>query len=46
MVSHNGTCCIGVNLDLAAVTNPELFAECLRAGFDEVLALGPGGTSA
>lgn len=46
MVSHNGTCCIGVNLDPAAVTNPELFAECLRAGFDEVLALGPGGTSA
>lgn len=39
LVSHNGTCCVGVNLDAAAVTEPDVFAECLRAGFDEVLAL-------
>lgn len=46
MVSHNGTCCIGVNLDPSAVTDPEAFARCLRAGFDEVLGLGPQSTPA
>jgi WS/DGAT/MGAT family acyltransferase len=40
MVSHNGICCIGVNVDPAAVTDVPAFAKCLRAGFDEVLALG------
>jgi hypothetical protein len=40
MVSHNGICCIGVNVDPAAVTDIPAFAKCLRAGFDEVLALG------
>ncbi|WP_305094546.1 wax ester/triacylglycerol synthase domain-containing protein [Prescottella sp. R16] len=42
MVSHVGTCCIGVNLDTAAVTEPALFVRCLQAGLDEVLALGDG----
>jgi hypothetical protein len=40
LVSHDGTCCIGVNCDPAAVTDPELFFECLQVGLDEVLALG------
>ncbi len=40
MVSHNGICCIGVNVDPAAVTDAAVFGECLRSGFDEVLALG------
>ncbi len=39
MISHDGTCCIGVNTDPAAVTDPELLLECLGEGFDEVLAL-------
>jgi len=39
MLSHNGRCCIGINSDAAAVTEPELLVECLRAGLDEVLAL-------
>jgi WS/DGAT/MGAT family acyltransferase len=39
MISHNGRCCIGINSDRAAVTEPELLIECLRAGLDEVLAL-------
>jgi hypothetical protein len=43
MVSHNGICCIGVNVDPAAVTDLPAFAKCLRAGFDEVLALGASG---
>ena len=40
MLSHNGRCCIGINSDRAAVTEPELLLECFRAGLDEVLALG------
>jgi WS/DGAT/MGAT family acyltransferase len=40
MMSHNGRCCIGINSDRAAVTEPELLVECLRAGLDEVVALG------
>ncbi len=40
LVSHDGTCCIGINCDAAAVTDPELFFECLQVGLDEVLALG------
>ena len=40
MVSHDGTCCIGLNVDPAAVADADLFAECLVDGFDEVLAVG------
>jgi diacylglycerol O-acyltransferase / wax synthase len=40
LVSHDGTCCIGINCDPAAVTDPEGFFECLQEGLDEVLALG------
>jgi diacylglycerol O-acyltransferase / wax synthase len=39
LVSHDGTCCVGANIDPAAVTETGLFARCLREGFDEVLAL-------
>ncbi|HEU0199522.1 MAG TPA: wax ester/triacylglycerol synthase domain-containing protein [Burkholderiaceae bacterium] len=39
MISHSGRCCIGINSDRAAVTEPELLIECLREGLDEVLAL-------
>jgi len=38
MLSHNGRCCIGINSDTAAVTEPELLVACLREGLDEVLA--------
>jgi WS/DGAT/MGAT family acyltransferase len=41
LVTHGETCCIGVNVDLAAVTQPERFGVCLEQGFAEVLALGP-----
>jgi hypothetical protein len=40
MVSYDGVCCIGVNVDPDAVTDHELFETCLREGFDEVLELG------
>jgi hypothetical protein len=39
MVSHNGRCCIDINSDRAAVTEPELLAECLYAGIEEMLQL-------
>jgi WS/DGAT/MGAT family acyltransferase len=41
LVSHAGTCCIGINMDPAAVTDPEGFMECQQEGLDEVLALAP-----
>ncbi|HEB90075.1 MAG TPA: wax ester/triacylglycerol synthase family O-acyltransferase [Deltaproteobacteria bacterium] len=42
LLTHGEMCCIGVNVDLAAVTDPDLFGECLAAGFAEVLALHEG----
>lgn len=39
MMSHNGRCCIGVNSDRAAVSEPELLLQCFREGLEEVLAL-------
>ncbi|MCW2722026.1 MAG: haloacid dehalogenase [Pseudonocardia sp.] len=40
LLTHDGTCCIGINLDPAAVTDPALLVEGLQAGLDEVVALG------
>jgi WS/DGAT/MGAT family acyltransferase len=45
LVSHAGTCCVGANIDRAAVTDTARFAACMRQGFDEVLALAPGQTN-
>jgi WS/DGAT/MGAT family acyltransferase len=42
MISHNGRCCIGINSDRAAVTEPDLLVQCFREGLDEVLALAGG----
>jgi diacylglycerol O-acyltransferase len=39
--SSVGTCYVGVHYDTAAITDQALFAQCLRAGFDEVLSLKP-----
>ncbi|MDF3292635.1 wax ester/triacylglycerol synthase domain-containing protein [Streptomyces silvisoli] len=44
LASHCGVCCIGINADPAAVTEPDLFLHCMQAGLDEVLRLG-GGTA-
>ena len=40
LISHVGECCIGINTDTLAVIEPGLLAEDLRAGLDEVIALG------
>lgn len=39
MVTHNGTCCIGLNMDGSVIGDPEHLIACMHAGFDEVLAL-------
>jgi WS/DGAT/MGAT family acyltransferase len=41
LMSHDGTCCIGINLDPAAVTEPEIFRDALVAGFDSILSTLP-----
>lgn len=39
LMSYRGTCHMGINTDAGAVPDPEVFARCMREGFDEVLAL-------
>ncbi len=39
LLSHAGTCCIGVNVDLAAIPEPDELRRHLRGGFAEILAL-------
>jgi WS/DGAT/MGAT family acyltransferase len=41
MVAHGDVGCVGVNLDPAAITEPEVFTHCLIDGFAEVLSLHP-----
>ena len=45
LVSHVGTCYVGVNVDPDAVRDPELFDACLQDGFAEVLALAQVATT-
>lgn len=40
LMTYDGTCYMGVNADAAAVPDPDVLLDCLRAGFDEVCALG------
>lgn len=45
LLSHAGTCCIGVNTDVAAIPDPSVLTECLEEGFEEILSLArPGGS--
>ena len=39
LVSHDGTCCISLNCDGAAISDPPLLRECMEASFDEILGL-------
>jgi len=39
LISHDGDCCIGINSDTLAVTDPGGLADDLRAGLAEVVAL-------
>jgi WS/DGAT/MGAT family acyltransferase len=40
LVSHGGTCCIGLACDRRAVADPELLHTCLDAALTEVVVLG------
>ena len=40
LLSHEDDCCIGINVDAAAVTDPAGLMADLQAGLDEVVALG------
>ena len=40
LLSYDGTCGIGVTIDTAAVPDADVLVDCLRDGFEEVLALG------
>lgn len=44
LLTHGPICCVGINLDPAAVTEPQRFGRCLVEGFQEVLDLVPGAT--
>jgi len=39
LFTEGGMCYVGVNYDTAAIAQPDVFARCLREGFDEILAL-------
>jgi HAD superfamily hydrolase (TIGR01490 family) len=39
LISHDGLCCIGINTDTQAVTDPGQLTSDLQAGLDEVVAL-------
>jgi hypothetical protein len=43
MLTYEGTCCIAVNFDPEAIADPAAFSACLRAGFEEVIALAHTG---
>ena len=44
LLSHEGTCCVGVATDNDAVPDPDVLVECFERGLDEVVALGSGAT--
>jgi diacylglycerol O-acyltransferase len=41
LTTQAGMCYVGAHYDTASITDADLFAKCLRDGFDEVLALKP-----
>jgi len=45
LMSYDGSCDIGINIDTAAVPDPDVLVACLREGFAEIAALGEGDPS-
>jgi diacylglycerol O-acyltransferase len=39
LLSYRGNCCVGVTVDTGAVPDADVLADCLREGFDEVMAV-------
>ena len=46
LMSYNGNCDIGINIDTAAVPDPDVLLACLRESFAEITALGDEPASA
>ena len=46
LFSHQDTCCVGFNLDHAAIPDTDVYMRCMEEGFAEVLALARGGGAA
>ena len=42
LMSYDGDCDIGINIDTAAVPDPDVLLACLRESFAEITALGDG----
>jgi len=42
LLSYDGACCVGVTIDTDAVADADLLLDCIRQGFDEVVALARG----
>jgi diacylglycerol O-acyltransferase / wax synthase len=42
LMSYRDTCFLGINIDTGAVADPAVLIDCLREGFDEVLAVSDG----
>jgi WS/DGAT/MGAT family acyltransferase len=39
LMTYHGMAYVGINIDTRAIPDPDVFLECIRAGFDEVLAI-------
>jgi diacylglycerol O-acyltransferase len=39
LMSYCGTCFVGINIDTGAVPDPDALMDCMRSGFDEILAI-------
>jgi WS/DGAT/MGAT family acyltransferase len=39
LLSHCGTCCIGINVDSVAIPDTPMFVQCVDEGFTEILSL-------
>jgi diacylglycerol O-acyltransferase / wax synthase len=46
LVSYAGTCHIGINIDTAAVPDPDVLLACLQESLAEITALGRAFSSA
>jgi diacylglycerol O-acyltransferase len=40
MITYNGQCCVGLNVDPGAFPDPDELERCMRAGFAEVISVG------
>jgi len=39
LMTYNGVAYVGINMDTRAIPDPDVFVECIRAAFDDVLAI-------